>query len=527
MQEAEFRQLWSTDQNPKDIGFLALVREDLRTHEGLTAQGFWALFACRLGNWRMGIRWSLIRFPFSLLYKALAVWVHWTTRIELPYIAPCGRRVRIWHHGGCVLGARHIGDDVQIRHNVTLGLANHNDPIHAIPTIEERVILGAGCVVVGAITVGHDSIVAANAVVTKDVPPYSLVGGIPARVLKRLDEEPEPEPFPDLDPTPERVLAVIVNYQTTEVAKRCLASLAREKVAVPNLEVAVVENASGDDSAVRLRDELETLGISSWARVIESEANLGFAGGNNLALREALGDAATHDAFLLVNPDVELYPGALHELLRVQASEPRAALVGPATELRRGTLAPNAFRYPCIWNAFSGGIQLGIVHRLLSKWDPRVPPQPHDHEADWISGGCMLIRRGVLEDVGLFDEGFFLYFEEVDLCLRARAAGHVCWYAHDARIYHEAGAATGMGHEHRRTKRMPRWWFHSRRHYMKKHHGLFYLLLCDLAFLSGRLTKRLIQLLTLRRTEDPERFLLDFTRHALLPGSGERQGPLL
>ena len=416
---------------------------------------------------------------------------------------------------------------MQIRHNVTLGLANHNDPIHAIPTIEERVILGAGCVVVGAITVGHDSIVAANAVVTKDVPPYSLVGGIPARVLKRLDEEPEPEPFPDLDPTPERVLAVIVNYQTTEVAKRCLASLAREKVAVPNLEVAVVENASGDDSAVRLRDELETLGISSWARVIESEANLGFAGGNNLALREALGDAATHDAFLLVNPDVELYPGALHELLRVQASEPRAALVGPATELRRGTLAPNAFRYPCIWNAFSGGIQLGIVHRLLSKWDPRVPPQPHDHEADWISGGCMLIRRGVLEDVGLFDEGFFLYFEEVDLCLRARAAGHVCWYAHDARIYHEAGAATGMGHEHRRTKRMPRWWFHSRRHYMKKHHGLFYLLLCDLAFLSGRLTKRLIQLLTLRRTEDPERFLLDFTRHALLPGSGERQGPLL
>ena len=120
MKEAEFRQLWSTDQNPEDIGFLALVREDLRTHEGLTAQGFWALFANRLGNWRMGIRWSLLRFPFSLFYKALAVWVHWTTRIELPYIAPCGRRVRIWHHGGCVLGARHIGDDVQIRHNGTL-----------------------------------------------------------------------------------------------------------------------------------------------------------------------------------------------------------------------------------------------------------------------------------------------------------------------------------------------------------------------------------------------------------------------
>lgn len=517
MQEAEFRQRWNTNQNPQELGLLALIAEDLRTHEGLTAQGFWALFVNRLGNWRMGIRSSVLRLPFSLLYKALSVWVHWTTRIEMPYIAPCGRRVRIWHHGGCVLGARHIGDDVQIRHNVTLGLANHNDPIHAIPTIEERVVLGAGCVVVGAITIGHDSVVAANAVVTKDVPPHSLVGGIPARVLKDLSAPRKPEPFPDLEPTHERVLAVIVNYKTAEIAKLCLASLARERAAVPNLEVAIVENASDDDSSAVLRAELERLDATSWARIIESESNLGFAGGNNLALRDALAGGTPHDAYLLVNPDVELYGGALHAMLRVQAAEPRAAIVGPATELRRGSLAPNAFRYPCVQNAFSGGIQLGIVHRLLERWDPRVPPKPHDHEADWISGGCMLIRRAVLEEVGLFDEEFFLYYEEVDLCRRARAAGHSCWYAHKARIFHDAGASTGMRHESRRAKRMPGWWFRSRRHYLKKHHGVLYLALCDLAFLSGRFTKRALQLITLRRTEDPERFLFDFCRHALLP----------
>lgn len=517
MQEPEFRARWSTDQNPKGMSLFSLLQEDLRTNGGWTSQGFWALAANRLGNWRMGIRWRLLRLPFSLLYNGLAVWVHWTTRIEMPYIAPCGRRVRIMHHGGCVLGARHIGDDVQIRHNVTLGLANHNDPIHAIPTIEERVVLGAGCVVVGPITIGHDSVIAANAVVTKDVPPHSLVGGIPAKVLKRLDEPTPPPPLPDVEATNERVLAVIVNYQTTEFAKRCLASLEREKQIVPQLEVAVVENASGDDSATSLRAELERLGMSDWARVIESERNLGFAGGNNLALREALDGQQEYDAYLLVNPDVELYGGALHEMLQLQAREPRAALIGPATELQRGKLSPNSFRYPCLINAFSGGIQLGFIHRLFSRWDPREAPRATDHKADWISGGCMLIRSEVLKEIGVFDEEFFLYFEEVDLCLRARTAGHECWYAHEAKIFHDAGAATGMRHETARSKRMPEWWFQSRRHYLKKHHGSLYLLSCDLAFLFGRSTKRLIQFFTLSQTEDPERFLSDFARHALLP----------
>ncbi|MCP3860483.1 MAG: transferase, partial [Phycisphaeraceae bacterium] len=83
----------------------------------------------------------------------------------MPYIVKVGRRVRLWHHGGCVLGARSIGDDVQIRHNVTFGLANHGSPLSDLPIIEDRVIVGAGAAILGRITVGHDSVVAANAVV--------------------------------------------------------------------------------------------------------------------------------------------------------------------------------------------------------------------------------------------------------------------------------------------------------------------------------------------------------------------------
>jgi serine O-acetyltransferase len=175
------------DQNPPGLSLFALLREDLRTHESLSAHGFWALFVNRFGNWRMHLPKSL-RPPFTLLYRVLEVACLWLARIELPYIVKVGRRVRIWHNGGCVLGALYIGDDVQIRHNVTLGLAHHGAPLTMLPIIEERVIIGAGACVLGPITIGHDSVIAANAVVTRDIPPYSLVGGIPGKVLRTLEE---------------------------------------------------------------------------------------------------------------------------------------------------------------------------------------------------------------------------------------------------------------------------------------------------------------------------------------------------
>jgi serine O-acetyltransferase len=175
------------DQNPPGLSLLALLREDLRTHESPFAHGFVALAVNRLGNWRMRLPRPL-RAPLTLLYRFLYLCVLWLARIELPYIVKVGRRVRIWHNGGCVLGALCIGDDVQIRHNVTLGLAHHGAPLTSLPIIEDRVLIGAGACVLGPITIGHDSVIAANAVVTRDVPPHSLVGGIPGKVLRTLEE---------------------------------------------------------------------------------------------------------------------------------------------------------------------------------------------------------------------------------------------------------------------------------------------------------------------------------------------------
>lgn len=170
--------------NPVEIGFLGLLREDLHTYDKDPFQpGFWAVAIHRFGNWRMSIRPKLARVPFSLIYQSVSWLAELLSGIHLPYTVQLGRRVRIWHHGGIVLHARSIGNDVHIRHNTTFGIATR-DRVRAIPTIEDRVDIGSGACVLGDVTVGHDSLIGANAVVVTDIPPYATAVGVPARVVK-------------------------------------------------------------------------------------------------------------------------------------------------------------------------------------------------------------------------------------------------------------------------------------------------------------------------------------------------------
>lgn len=179
------------NQNPAGIGFLALLREDRLTHDGKwLEQGFWAVAVHRFGNWRMGVRPRLLRLPFSILYKLLYKCVEWTCGISLPYTVKLGRRVRIWHHGGMILHAKSIGDDVHVRQNTTFGIARRDQEFQ-LPTIEDRVDVGCGVAVLGNVTVGHDSVIGANAVVLKDVPPHAVAVGVPAKVVRTMARSDE------------------------------------------------------------------------------------------------------------------------------------------------------------------------------------------------------------------------------------------------------------------------------------------------------------------------------------------------
>jgi serine O-acetyltransferase len=184
---AEANELGVRDLNPQGIRFITLIKEDFRTHgSDLFSQGFWAIAVHRFGNWRMNIRPRVLRAPFSILYKVLYKFVQWTCGISLDYATKVGRRVHLWHHSGMILSCRAIGDEVHIRHNTTFGIAHLGDPITHRPIIGDRVEIGVGAVIMGPITIGHDSVIGANAVVVEDVPPYSLAVGVPAKVVKSL-----------------------------------------------------------------------------------------------------------------------------------------------------------------------------------------------------------------------------------------------------------------------------------------------------------------------------------------------------
>lgn len=175
------------DANPEGVGYWSLVAEDLRTHGGDPfAQGFWALFNHRFGNWRMGVRPKLLRAPLTLVYRVWRKLVQMTAGIDLPYTVRVGRRVKLEHFGGMILVARAIGDDVVIRHNTTFGIRTVGEA-GANPVIGNRADIGVGVVILGDVVVGEGARIGANSVVLDDVPAGAAAVGAPARVVRTKD----------------------------------------------------------------------------------------------------------------------------------------------------------------------------------------------------------------------------------------------------------------------------------------------------------------------------------------------------
>jgi N-acetylglucosaminyl-diphospho-decaprenol L-rhamnosyltransferase len=314
-----------------------------------------------------------------------------------------------------------------------------------------------------------------------------------------------------------KLLVVIVNFRTADLTADCLRSLAPEVAAVPgSTRVVVTDNLSGDDSVARLNTIIHDNGMTTWCTLMPLPRNGGFAYGNNAGIRPYLSPASPDDKpdyVLLLNPDTVVLPGGLTELIRFMDARPDVGIAGSRLEDPDGTPQVSAFRFHGILSEFEHGLRFGPVSKLLSRW--RVAPSPVPTEpcpTDWVSGASLIVRREVFETVGLLDERYFMYYEEVDFCLRARRAGFTCWYVPTSRVVHFVGAASQISDHRKHRRRRPAYWFESRRRYFTQNHGRPYALLADAAYATA--FWRIRRAIQRKPDPDPPQFLTDFLRHS-------------
>jgi GT2 family glycosyltransferase len=278
-----------------------------------------------------------------------------------------------------------------------------------------------------------------------------------------------------------RLAVVVVNYRTPELACEAVASLAGELDPARDVAV-VVDNASGDGSADAIERRLRERGHDRYARVLRSDRNGGFGAGNNLGV-----GAVPAAWYLFLNSDARLLPGALAALLAAGERDPGAGLLGPRIEGPDGLPHTSCFRYPTPLSQLVDAAASGPVTKLLARWNVPLPPDARPDDPDWFSFACVLVRAAAFEAAGGFDEGYFLYYEDVDLCRAARRAGWRIRFVPEARAVHLHGASTGVPEGRARRARAPAYLYDSRARWFAKRYGRSGLLAANVLWSAGRL----------------------------------------
>lgn len=249
--------------------------------------------------------------------------------------------------------------------------------------------------------------------------------------------------------------AIIVSYNTRDLTLRCLADLYAD-LGDTSAEVFLVDNGSADGSVAAVR------GACPEVIVIEVGHNAGFAAANNLAMTRATGEFV-----LLLNTDAFVKLGAIRVMMGYLREHPRTAVVGPRLLNADGSLQPSCYKFPNPARALCEHTLLTAAfpnHRLLG--DYRTWPHDVEREVEFVIGACMMVRRSAIDEVGMFDENFFMYSEETDWCRRFRNAGWAVAFVPGAEVVHLNG---GSGKQ--QGERVFNEFGRGAERYIRKHHG--------------------------------------------------------
>ena len=316
--------------------------------------------------------------------------------------------------------------------------------------------------------------------------------------------------------TATRLLVVIVNYRTPALTVDCLRSLESEVKALPGTHVVVSDNASPDNSVEEISSAIKSENWQNWVSFMPLDCNGGYAYGNNAVIQKALESPNPPQYILLLNPDTIVRPKALEVLVNFMDENPTVGIAGSRLEDPDTTPQCSAFRFHTIQSELDNGLRLGVVTKLLSKWVIAPPVSDENCPTDWVAGASMIVRKEVFDSIGLLDEKYFMYFEEEDFCLAANKAGWPCWYVPASRVVHLVGQSSGVTDTKKPPKRLPGYWFDSRKRFFVKNYGRLYAAVADAVWVFGFVLWRMRRSIQRKPDSDPPQILTDFIRNSVV-----------
>ena len=311
-----------------------------------------------------------------------------------------------------------------------------------------------------------------------------------------------------------KLLIVVVSYRVTDLTIDCLRALSGQIERIPDARVALCENGTGQDAIDLLMQAIKENDWGSWVDLTAIYPNRGFTGGNNAVIRPALESLDPPEYVLLLNADTLVQEHSLDTLVAFMDGHPKVGIAGSMLISPDGLVESTPFRFSGIATEFDRGLRLGLVSKLLSPWSSVLPKPGGAFRGGWVSGASLILRRTMLEQIGLLDEGLYTYFDDLDICLRAHRAGWETWYVPESRVIHLGGASTGVTGQGAKS-RLPAYWYQARLRYFLKNYGALYTALVDIAFISGYAIWRLRRRIQRRPDTDPPYVLIDSIRHSV------------
>ena len=284
------------------------------------------------------------------------------------------------------------------------------------------------------------------------------------------------------------VTVTIINYRTGPMTLDCVRSVLAALQGRDG-QIVVVDNRSDDGSAEEIEAWIAAQDPAVPVRLVRSIGNSGYSGGHNQGMA-----AAPADHYLILNSDALLKPDFFDTILDAARANPDAGLIAPRLEGEDGVAQVNCFRFAGPVSEFARGAMSGPISRLLRRREVALPLDPEPGQIEWASFACILLNGRMVDEIGPMDEGYFLYFEDAEYCLRARRAGWRIIREPGAVAIHFRGGSGPVKELARANKRAPEYYYRSRSRFLTQAHGRAGLITANLAWHAGRALARLRRL---------------------------------